>query len=204
MNRVCQLILFSVILLALSITASVFQGEIISCAGWRLNHLPELRRFLKVVNDAFIHISCWNILFTKSNPLPILKPGNADAYDIKITWSMGRKPELFLRDQEGELVDRIDLTTVRTFFCFFSSIRVVRSSNLLLVLFVFNDALCTLAYCYTPVCTPFFLLFIFLIVIVHCLSLTVSLFFTSITHITTFLPSNSSILLSLFPIVWLV
>lgn len=49
MSRGCQLIL-SVTLLALSITASVFTGEIISCAGWRLNHLPELRRFLKVVS----------------------------------------------------------------------------------------------------------------------------------------------------------
>jgi hypothetical protein len=42
---------------------------------------------------------------------------------------MGRKPELFLRDSDGKLVDKIDITKVRTFRLF---------SSLYFILFLTN------------------------------------------------------------------
>ena len=48
-GRCCRLILLCVVLLVISVMSANFKGEIQSCSGWRLNHLPEVRRFLKEV-----------------------------------------------------------------------------------------------------------------------------------------------------------
>lgn len=65
-NKGLQIFLLLTVLVLRLITASVLSGEIISCAGWRLNHLPELRRFLKEVrylwHDALIHIISQDII----------------------------------------------------------------------------------------------------------------------------------------------
>jgi len=51
-----------------------------------LNHLPEVRRFLK-------------------------EPGHADAYrDLKVTFIAGKTPELFLYDGSGTQTEKIDLS----------------------------------------------------------------------------------------------
>lgn len=47
-GRCCRLILLCAVLLISVISAEV-HGEFRSCTGWRLNHLPEVKRFLKEV-----------------------------------------------------------------------------------------------------------------------------------------------------------
>eukprot|EP00981_Chlorochromonas_danica_P002948 scaffold601_cov170-Ochromonas_danica.AAC.9 len=70
--------------------ANVFSihGEIISCSRCRLNGLPEVRRFLK-------------------------EPGHADAYEnLKVTFIFGRNPDLFIKDDDGKVIETIDLSPV--------------------------------------------------------------------------------------------
>jgi Sep15/SelM redox domain len=55
-----------------------------------LNHLPEVKRFLK-------------------------EKGHADAYpQLKVTYIAGRTPELFIRDDKGNEIDKIDLSHMST------------------------------------------------------------------------------------------
>jgi hypothetical protein len=55
-----------------------------------LNHLPEVKRFLK-------------------------ESGHADAYEgLKVTFISGRTPELFIRDEAGNEKERIDLSKMTT------------------------------------------------------------------------------------------
>lgn len=45
-----------------------------------------------------------------------LQPGHVDAYpDLKVTFIPGRTPELFIKDDAGELVEKIDLSGVSFF-----------------------------------------------------------------------------------------
>ena len=72
-GRCCRLVLMCVVLLVISVMSANFKGEIQSCSGWRLNHLPEVRRFLKEVRvllfekkmsrycDAMTQTSCNNL-----------------------------------------------------------------------------------------------------------------------------------------------
>ena len=65
-------------------------GEIITCPACRLNGLPEVRTFIK-------------------------QPGHADAYEnLKITYIRGRNPDLFIRDDSGALLEKIDLADYTT------------------------------------------------------------------------------------------
>jgi hypothetical protein len=74
-----------VLFAALASIASAIRGEIISCPACRLNSLPELKRFLK-------------------------EPGNVDSYDkLTVTWIRGRNPDLHIYDDEGALIEKIDL-----------------------------------------------------------------------------------------------
>jgi Sep15/SelM redox domain len=55
-----------------------------------LNRLPEVRTFLK-------------------------EPGHADSYEkLKVTFIAGRNPDLFIRDDNGELLETIDLSKMTT------------------------------------------------------------------------------------------
>ena len=65
-------------------------GEIKSCSGWRLNHLPEVKQFLKI-------------------------SGHADAYEgLVVNWVPGHTPTLFINSDAGEEIDRIDLSQYTT------------------------------------------------------------------------------------------
>ena len=85
MQQLTLFLLLSVFTIALSIT-----GEIQSCSGWKLNHLPEVKRFLKV-------------------------PGHADSYEgLTINFISGRTPELFLKDDTGKVIEQINLSEYST------------------------------------------------------------------------------------------
>ena len=45
-----QLAVIHILLMVAVVFSSKLLGEIKSCAGWRLNHLPEVKRFLKEVS----------------------------------------------------------------------------------------------------------------------------------------------------------
>lgn len=66
------------------------RGEVISCPAWRLNSLPEVKRFLK-------------------------EPGHADSYEnLSIKWIRGRNPDLFLYSSNETLIEKIDLSPLTT------------------------------------------------------------------------------------------
>jgi len=66
------------------------RGVIQSCKGWRLNSLPEVKRFLQ-------------------------EPGNADRYDnLEVKYIQGLSPELKLYDHEDLLMAKIDLARKST------------------------------------------------------------------------------------------
>lgn len=68
------------------IACVAFKAQIESCKGWRLNKLPEVRKFL-------------------------LEPGHADTYeDLHIKWTGGHSPELTIYDENGSIVEQIDLS----------------------------------------------------------------------------------------------
>ena len=82
--------LFLAVCLLLHGCISALTGEIKSCAGWKLNHLPQVKHFLKT-------------------------SGHADAYDkLKITWIPGHTPTLILRDDAGVEIEKIDLSSHTT------------------------------------------------------------------------------------------
>jgi len=55
-----------------------------------LNHLPEVKRFLT-------------------------EPGHADTYEnLKVTFISGRNPDLFIKDDEGNTLETIDLSEYET------------------------------------------------------------------------------------------
>lgn len=65
------------------------RGEIVSCSGWKLNNLPEVRKFLKV-------------------------SGHADIYkDLEVIWVNGKAPTLIIYDDDEEL-KRINLERYNT------------------------------------------------------------------------------------------
>ena len=79
-----------VALLFVFTVVSALTGEVKSCSGWKLNHLPEVKRFLKTA-------------------------GHVDAYEnVKITWIPGHKPTLYLKDDQGVPFDQIDLSGYTT------------------------------------------------------------------------------------------
>lgn len=66
------------------------RGEIISCPAWRLNSLPEVKRFLK-------------------------EPGHADSYEnLSIKWIKGRNPDLYIYSQNETLIEKVDLSPLTT------------------------------------------------------------------------------------------
>jgi hypothetical protein len=80
------------LLLLLLAVASALQGEIISCSSWKLNRLPEVRRFLK-------------------------EPGHADAYDnLKVKFVHGKPPMLHIKGDDGVITESIDLSPVSDFW----------------------------------------------------------------------------------------
>eukprot|EP01031_Cornospumella_fuschlensis_P035844 gene35844-43474_t len=83
--------LFILLILLVSLNfASAIQGEIISCSRCKLNSLPEVRRFLK-------------------------EPGHADAYqNLKVTFIFGRNPDLHIKDEQGNTIETIDLSPLKT------------------------------------------------------------------------------------------
>ena len=85
MEKILSILVF----LAIASISSAIKGEIISCSGWKLNKLPEVRRFLK-------------------------DPGHADAYEgLEITWKSGKVPSLTITQDNGntEVIDLSNLTT---------------------------------------------------------------------------------------------
>ena len=80
------------ILIALLATASAIKGEIRSCSGWRLNGLPEVRRFIK--DDPENHANLYD--------------------DLKVNFISGHVPELFILDDEGNEIEKIDLAKYST------------------------------------------------------------------------------------------
>ena len=101
------------LLSSLLCAASALQGEIISCSSWKLNRLPEVRRFLKEVRTITTTINTKICRFIPISFSNILQPGHADAYEnVKVTFIQGRSPTLFLRDDGNVLVETIDLSPV--------------------------------------------------------------------------------------------
>ena len=83
---------FALLLCLALLKAVVFSlsAEIVSCSGWKLNHLPEVKRFLK-------------------------EQGHADAYnELKVSFVSGRTPELFIKDDSGSLLETINLSKYST------------------------------------------------------------------------------------------
>ena len=62
-----------------------------SCTGWKLNGLPEVRRFLK-------------------------EPGHADSYGdyVNIDWKPGFAPVLYFKDDNGNVLEKVDLAPFTT------------------------------------------------------------------------------------------
>lgn len=82
--------LFIIILNSIFLLIESFKGEIISCPAWRLNSLPEVKRFLK-------------------------EPGHIDSYEnLTVKWIRGRNPDLFIYSQNGTLLEKIDLSPLTT------------------------------------------------------------------------------------------
>lgn len=70
--------------------AIAIYGRIESCPGWKLNKLPDVKKFLR-------------------------ESGNADSYqNLEIKWIPGRIPELFIYEDDGKLNEKIDLAPLTT------------------------------------------------------------------------------------------
>ena len=99
-------VLFIVFVILVGYLANVesVTGEIISCPGCKLNKLPEVRKFFKDVSHKVLFsffMSC------------LLQSGQADSYNnLKITFIQGRNPDLLVKDDSGNLIERIDLSRV--------------------------------------------------------------------------------------------
>lgn len=64
------------------------KGEIISCSGWRLNKLPEVRQFIK--SDRANHVDTYSQLTVNFNP--------------------GKSPVLHILGDDGTIIEKIDLS----------------------------------------------------------------------------------------------
>eukprot|EP00298_Acanthocystis_sp_HF-20_P027634 c5822_g1_i1.p1 GENE.c5822_g1_i1~~c5822_g1_i1.p1 ORF type:complete len:135 (+),score=39.33 c5822_g1_i1:42-407(+) len=81
---ICVFIFVSLITFVIS--SSVVRGKIESCPGCKLNRLHELRKFIK-------------------------ESGQADSYEnLEIEFIRGHNPDLVLFNEQGEALERIDLT----------------------------------------------------------------------------------------------
>ena len=70
--------------------AFAIQGEIESCKSWKLNRLPEVKRFLQT-------------------------PGHADSYEnLQITYIPHKSPLLYIKDDNGDFLEAIDLEPFTT------------------------------------------------------------------------------------------
>mmetsp|Transcript_14517 Transcript_14517/g.13121 ORF Transcript_14517/g.13121 Transcript_14517/m.13121 type:complete len:113 (+) Transcript_14517:3-341(+) len=77
-----------ILILLYIVSVLCVQGEIKTCPACKLNRLPEVRRFIK-------------------------EPGNADSYEnLKITFIPGHNPDLYILDDKGGIVEKIDLTSL--------------------------------------------------------------------------------------------
>jgi hypothetical protein len=67
--------------------AAALKVEAVSCSGWKLNHLPEVAKFLK-------------------------EAGNADSYgdELKIRWENGHSPTFVFFNAKGVEENRVDIS----------------------------------------------------------------------------------------------
>ena len=73
-----------------AITQSILTGEIVSCPACKLNSLPQVRTFIKT-------------------------NGHADSYEnVKITFIRGHNPDFIIRDEKGNVVEKIDMSNYST------------------------------------------------------------------------------------------
>ena len=82
--------IFCIVCIAFVTIVNAIKGEIKSCSGWKLNGLPEVKRFIKTT-------------------------GHADSYqDLTINFIRGHAPVLIIQDDTGKEIEKIDLATYTT------------------------------------------------------------------------------------------
>ncbi len=77
-----------------------------------MNSLPQVKTFLKQVSLNFIAILSFFVIVFNSE-----QPGHADSYvNLKVSFVAGKVPQLFIRDDSGNLMEKVDLASV--YICF--------------------------------------------------------------------------------------
>lgn len=102
-----HLTLILVCLLVHCLSCFAIQGELVSCPACKLNRLPEVKRFFREVNVFYRKRTA------ETNLITIFQPGHADSYmNLKVTFIHGKNPDLFIKNDSGEVIEKVDLSPV--------------------------------------------------------------------------------------------